>query len=243
MTTPLENQGYGGNRLKTGVEELDSMLFGGIPQGSQNLLIGESGSGKSLLAFHLLYNNAKQGKRCVYVAIDQKGSDVLRNVNSAFANIRDISPLMQSGALTIAEDTTNAQIKTKEDEMTFVAGVLKAVQDSNAQLVAVDSLSLLRALLEDDRSFTRIVNYMTQSFHELGVTSIITMEVPPDRGEMPGLFEQSMFDGVIKLVNTRNGTSVRHTASVQKMRYSKYDGSPITLDMTPNGIMATRSIQ
>ena len=231
--------------MRTGIDELDLLLYGGIPEGSQNLLIGESGSGKSLLAFHLLYNNARLGTKCVYVAIDQKGSDILRNVNSAFANMDGINQLMENKALTIAEDTTNTQIKTKEDEMTFVAGILKAVQDSGAKVVVVDSLSLLRALLDDDRSFTRIVNYMAQSLHELGATSVITMEVPAERStnDMPGLLEQSMFDGVIKIVNARRGNSVRHMATVLKMRYSKYDGSPIALDMTPNGIMASKSLQ
>src|SRR5689334_2889629 len=50
-------------RLKTGSPELDFILGGGFPANSINILMGEPGSGKTILAERLIFANAKPGDR------------------------------------------------------------------------------------------------------------------------------------------------------------------------------------
>ena len=39
-------------------------------------------------------------------------------------------------------------------------------------MVVIDSISLIRSLLDDDRGFTRMVNSITENMRIIGVTSI-----------------------------------------------------------------------
>jgi archaellum biogenesis ATPase FlaH len=43
------------DRVKTGLEGLDSLIQGGFPKRSINLVSGPPGSGKSILCFQFLY--------------------------------------------------------------------------------------------------------------------------------------------------------------------------------------------
>ena len=42
-------------RVKTGIDSLDSMIEGGLPKSSITLVSGPPGSGKSILCFQFLY--------------------------------------------------------------------------------------------------------------------------------------------------------------------------------------------
>src|SRR3954464_11486937 len=50
-------------RLTTGNSELDLILGGGFPANSINILMGEPGSGKTILAEHLVFANARTDHR------------------------------------------------------------------------------------------------------------------------------------------------------------------------------------
>jgi KaiC/GvpD/RAD55 family RecA-like ATPase len=53
-------------RCTTGIEELDTMLGGGIPVGNTVLITGSSGSGKTTLCMQYLVNGAKKVKEAYF---------------------------------------------------------------------------------------------------------------------------------------------------------------------------------
>ncbi len=74
-------------RIKSGYEELDRVLGGGLVQGSLILLAGDPGIGKSTLILQTAGNICRQNKKLIYVCAEESGSQVkLRakrlNVNS-----------------------------------------------------------------------------------------------------------------------------------------------------------------
>ncbi len=227
-------------RLSTGIAGLDDMLYGGIPEGSQNMIIGDSGSGKTLLSFQIAYNAARSGIPATILTIDQTANDLLRNALSAFPGFTDAKELMDKGLLNIVEMELLEEFKSRESITYFISEIVKGVRMNDSKLLVFDSLSVLRALSADDRSFTRMVNYMVESFHNIDLTSIITMEVPPTSGDsakIPGLYEESMFDGVIRLSNMKRAGATEHLTSVIKLRFSKYKSSTTPLEITPNGVI------
>ena len=48
------------------------MLHGGIPTGQACLIIGSSGTGKTLLALHFLVSGAARGDPCVMVTFEEQ---------------------------------------------------------------------------------------------------------------------------------------------------------------------------
>ncbi len=227
------------SRIKTGLAELDDRLYGGLPEGSQNMIAGQPGTGKSILAFQIIYNNAKQGVPCTVILIDQRREDFLKNVGSAFAHYNDLDKLLDKKLINISENLVGDKFLTRESIMTFIAGIVRAAQSNNSKVVVLDELSLLRSLLADDREFTRTLNYIAEDMHTIGVTCFITMEIPDSSvsNEIPGLLEESMFDGIIRLTNVVNGDETEHVCSVVKMRYSKYKSTSSKMSITPDGVV------
>jgi len=69
-------------RATTGIEMLDSALNGGIPVPSLVLLLGDVGTGKSVICQQFIYAQAKLGFKSVYFCIDHQPEDVRENMHS-----------------------------------------------------------------------------------------------------------------------------------------------------------------
>jgi circadian clock protein KaiC len=238
MSKSAEGEGSGVNRIKTGIEGLDRILYGGIPEKTQNLIMGPVGSGKSLIAFNILYNNARNGMPCTFVTVDQTKEDMIRNIKSAFPGLTDIDELISSRRLHVAEARADDKFYTRENAMLFIAGIIKAAKENNSSMLVLDSISIMRALFDDDRAFTRMVNSIAENLRIIGLTSIITVEVPEkdDSDKVPGLYEQSMFDWIFRVNNVVNNDTTKHFGKVVKLRYSSYSSAESQVQITEKGI-------
>ncbi|MDE1861066.1 MAG: AAA family ATPase [Candidatus Micrarchaeota archaeon] len=228
-------------RVSSGIKGLDDMLYGGFPEGTQNLLMGDSGSGKTLLAFQIIYNNARIGIPCTFITLDQTRQDLLKNVAAAFPLLRDVNTLVQKGVINIYEKEIDAEIRDRSIITVLINEIINETKANDSKLLAIDSLSLFRALIENDRAFTRMINFIAEKLHDVGTTSVITIEAPPnDVPKVPGLFEESMFDGILRLRNVPRGDMIAHVGSIIKLRYSKFKSSQYNVEITPAGIVMGR---
>ena len=66
-----------GAKLSFGVAELDAMLRGGVRQGSITMLLGSSGSGKTLLGMQFLSEGLKRGERSLYFGFYERPETIL----------------------------------------------------------------------------------------------------------------------------------------------------------------------
>jgi KaiC/GvpD/RAD55 family RecA-like ATPase len=69
-------------RASMGIKELDEILHGGLPIPSALLILGEVGTGKSVLCQQFVYSQAKEGFKCTYFCIDNSPYDVRLNMSS-----------------------------------------------------------------------------------------------------------------------------------------------------------------
>ena len=227
------------NKIPTGIPGLDELLSGGIPEGSQILLVGEPGVGKTLLSFEVAYNSAKDGRSSLFMTIDQSKNSLIKSINSAFPGFDSMKELIEKNSFNVAERVMDMEFKSRENLVIFVAEIIRLIKSNNAKLMVMDSISLLRSLVDDDRTYTRAINFLVETFRNLGVTSIINIESRnPTKVDLQGLYEESMFDGIVLLSKYRKSNESQFlNASISKLRYSRYKNIPITLEITPNGIM------
>jgi circadian clock protein KaiC len=88
---------------KTGIEELDKGLGGGIPPGSAVLMPGSSGSGKTTLCMQFLINGAKQGKRGIFFTTTEPLFKLTKNMDGfSFYDKK----LIESGMVNLIECKT-----------------------------------------------------------------------------------------------------------------------------------------
>jgi len=69
-------------RASTGIKELDDILNGGLPIPSAVLILGDIGTGKSVLCQQFIYTQAREGFRCTYFCIDHSPYDIRTNMIS-----------------------------------------------------------------------------------------------------------------------------------------------------------------
>ena len=95
-------------RCKTGIEELDIQLGGGIPTGSTVLVVGSSGSGKTTLSMQYLINGAINGERGVFFTITEPLFKLTKNmegfefydkklIESGMVNLIDLRIISERG--------------------------------------------------------------------------------------------------------------------------------------------------
>lgn len=82
-----------GKRIPTGVPEIDALIEGGLREGKSYLVIGEPGTGKSVLSLQYLVRGLMDKEKGLYVAIDEKPADVIEQAASLGW---DLAPFIES---------------------------------------------------------------------------------------------------------------------------------------------------
>lgn len=76
-------------RMPSGIPDLDEMLEGkGYFKGSSILVSGMAGSGKSTVAAHFVDATCASGHRCIYFAMEESPSQIIRNMRSIGIDLR-----------------------------------------------------------------------------------------------------------------------------------------------------------
>ncbi|NBV42040.1 response regulator [bacterium] len=75
--------------ISTGIGGLDEALGGGFPKGSNILIIGPVGSGKSSLGRQFIIHGLQRGERCLFVAMDDNPRQIRSIMN------RDLKPSIE----------------------------------------------------------------------------------------------------------------------------------------------------
>ncbi len=156
------------SRLPVGVPRLDEMLGGGIPSGHSILVVGPSGSGKSLLATHFLNEGVRQGQPGVLAVFEKRPIEYT-----------------QTHSLTLDDNVRAGKVKIIHtrpldlsiDEM--MHEVTEEVDRLKARRLVIDSLSgfelaLAPTFREDFReSLYRMISTLTAT----GITVLMTAEL------------------------------------------------------------------
>ncbi|MEM0074496.1 MAG: ATPase domain-containing protein [Candidatus Micrarchaeaceae archaeon] len=228
------------NRVKTGIEGLDSMLYGGIPEGNQVILAGGPGAGKTLLGFEYLYNNAKAGNTSVFFAMEEEPERVIENAKEAFSELTDIDSLIASKKLIIdGEDPATIIRSGSANAYEFgkiVSDIESIISSYKAKIVVIDSLSVVEMLINDTGTFRYSMLSLISNLRRLNVTSLVTSELqdPGALGRNTGP-EFFIFDGVIVMYEA--GKEDRRTLAMEvlKMRGSNHSFAITPYEITPSG--------
>ena len=152
-------------RHKMGIEQLDSMLGGGLPKGYSLLVAGPSGSGKSILAASFLAEGARSGETGVIAVFEQRPNHFQ---NAAIAD------LITSGQIGVVDSRA---LDLSIDEI--VQLIMSEITRLNATRVVIDSLSgfelALAPTFRDD--FRESLSRMVTALTSIGVSVLLTSEL------------------------------------------------------------------
>jgi circadian clock protein KaiC len=239
-------------RSKTGIQGLDTILAGGLPEHSLTLLSGTAGTGKSILSMHFLVNGAKlYGERCLYISTEQTEEE-LQKAASQFG--WDLVDLENKNLLRMIFFQVLG-----EDH--FLKKIDELVQTFKPKRIVIDSLttlvdSLLMAELQKDEGFSMIKVADTVSpiprteqvmtkimlynlFNQLksyDSTILLTSEIHEINAISGDGVSEFVVDGVIVLTAVEGEDGFR-TLRVPKMRFTKQKRGIYNFEITDNGVI------
>ncbi|MEP7069908.1 MAG: ATPase domain-containing protein [Usitatibacter sp.] len=199
--------------LETGVPGLDTILGGGLPEFSFNLLAGTPGAGKTTLAHQIMFSAANAGRRALYFTVlGEPPLKMLRYQQQfAFFDAEKIGKSIRFVNL--------ASELLKGDLSKVLKMILQEVEADSPSLVFVDSF---RSIMLATKGHPKGENDLQHFVQDLGMhltsweaTTFLVGEYDPEDQSNP-IF--TVADGLIWLTqDTYQGSMVRKL-EVKKMR-------------------------
>ena len=217
----------GNQRLSMGVPELDAMLGGGVPAGYSLLLVGPSGSGKSVLATQFLAEGVRNGETGVIAAFEKSPNQLLSH---------HLNELIESGRVGVINTRT---LDLSLDEI--LHELVAMIKRTGAKRVVIDSLSgfelALASSFRDDfrESLYRMVAVLTS----MGVTVLMTAELE-DRYEVLRFSSYGnafLADAIVMQRYVELDSQFKRVISVIKVRASDHSKDIRLFDISADGIV------
>ncbi|HKH71917.1 MAG TPA: ATPase domain-containing protein [Vicinamibacterales bacterium] len=204
-------------KFASGITELDSLLGGGIEQGTSTLIVGAAGTGKSTLAAQFVAAAAARGQKSAFYAFDE--SPVTLTSRTQELGI-DLSSAVEKGAVAIRQVDPG---ELSPGEMTHAIRV--AVERDDVKLIVIDSLNGYLNSMPEER-------FLSIQLHELltylGQRNVATILVAAHSGligsQMSSPVDASyLADAVVLMRYFEARGEVRQALSVMKKRGSRHE--------------------
>ena len=76
-------------RISSGIESLDAVTMGGIPESTVTMVYGPPKAGKSIFAYHFLAESIKKNEACIVITTDYGAEDLVRAMSGFNWSIQD----------------------------------------------------------------------------------------------------------------------------------------------------------
>lgn len=227
-------------RLLSGIEGLDQLLYGGFPKGRAYLIAGEPGTGKTLFSLQYLLEGLKNGESAVYITIDEKPEHIILDAESLGW---DLQPYLKNGQFKIIDVTNyfaSTKIGEKQDIKTeqVIYDILNYVKKQNAHRLAIDPIAPV--VFNPQNNMNEIVEYIRKLVFAIEenseCTTLITSYIPVGSDKVsPHGIEEFVSSGIIvlKLKKNNQGKNIR-TITVRKMRGTRIELSEYSFEILPD---------
>lgn len=211
--------------LSTGTEGLDALLGGGLIPGTNALLIGPSGVGKTTTVASCLLAALERGERCAYYVFDETLSTLL--VRCATLGMQ-FAQYVESGLL-ILRQIDPAEISPGE----FASNVRTAVERDGARYVAIDSLNAYLQAMPGERYLLLQMHELLGYLNQQGVVTMLVLGQHGIIGEVQNDIDISYLSDVVVLfryfehhgevltaVTAVKSRAIAHERSIRQFRLS-----------------------
>jgi circadian clock protein KaiC len=206
-------------KLPSDLPELDSLLGGGIEEGTSTLIVGAAGTGKSTIAAQFVAAAAARGQCASMFLFDERPQTLL----SRCADLQvDLDRHVDSGLVTI-QQVDPVELAPGE----FIHAIRHAVERGNARVIVIDSLNGYLSAMPAERHLIIQLHELLMYLGQHGVATILIgahqgligaqMNTPVDASYLA--------DAVVLLRYFEMAGEVRQAISVVKKRGSKHERS------------------
>lgn len=218
------------DRVPTDVPGLDEILYGGLLPQRTYLIVGSSGTGKTILSLQWLLAGARRGEKCLYITLAEPGTELHRDVAGFGWSLDEITLLdLTYESEPPGLDWSEYRVFAPDDveRVPMWRQIYEAVATHRPQRVVIDSATQLRYLSTDEYQFRKNILRLVAHLCQSGCTSFFLFE--PTELER----ENSMAlaaDGVLRL---RNEISPARVIGLRAIQVDKLRGSDLLSGLHP----------
>ena len=227
------------DKAPTFIKGLDEILQGGFPRGQTTVIIGEAGSGKTVLGLEFLYRGALAGEPGIYVGFEEPPAQLRRN---AATMGWDLQALERKDLLFLLDGRLkpDAVISGAFSLKGLLAAVAGKSREIGARRVVIDAMEVALRLFDEPRQVRAEMHGLNDWLLEQGQTTVMTVR-PAKRPE--ARFFEDFFESMGDCVEVMDARVVANIAT-RRLHEVKYRGSDFGRNeypyaITETGLMAT----
>ncbi|MBU0762653.1 MAG: hypothetical protein KKD39_06470 [Candidatus Altiarchaeota archaeon] len=234
-------------KLTSGVSQLDNMLEGGLYRGSNILVRGGPGAGKTTFGLQYLIAGCREGEKTLYLTFEESKEQILRYGSRFFPDIRqfakdqrmimlDFSPHSRTRSNTRLIEGEKVEIPDPQvvDSIAYIEDKILDIRGQSIQRVVIDGLQTFATTFYDisekkdmDELRRTVSKIMVLLKDSNATTYILSEESENDCNKYD--FVNYVVDGVVSL-KSNPSLDVR-TLKIEKMRGVKHTLKPITMEL------------
>ncbi len=226
--TPLSFE-VSDERVSTGVPQLDEMIAGGLFKGSNTLISGPTGTGKTLSCMHLINAGLENGKNCLYLGSEESESQLIRTAKGFGW---DFQKYIDNGKLVIRSKHPREMLPNEHYEE-----IMGIVNENDIDRCVIDSISAYSNTFEEKyiREFLGGVSAFLKSE---GITAYYTLSSDTLFGtsQISGLNISSLIDNIIMLRYIEVEGELNRMINIIKLRGSYHSKGLRSYEITDKGM-------
>jgi circadian clock protein KaiC len=219
-------------KLAFGIPELDAMLRGGVRSGSITMLLGSSGSGKTVFGMQFLAEGLKRGERGLFFGFFEHPDTIVAKCERI--GINGIKEGVDNG---LARVMWHRPVEGVIDEIG--ESLFEAVRTLNPHRVVIDGMQGFERAADLPERLSDVYSAIAQELERRRVTTLYTTETR-------GLFEADIHvpinglsaatHNIILLRHLEHRASILRALAILKVRDDDYDPKMREIRITDDGI-------
>ena len=239
----------------TGITGFDDLLQKGIPAGSNIIVAGGPGCGKTIFCSQLFYNNALNGKDCVFLSMEERPD---RLMNHMFEFGFKVKVIKDTDEEIILQADGKGKIALKRLQPLRLARSIEALLEKasgtlpvdidlvldyipkgfNASLLALDSISAIEtAFSGTQRQYRIYIEQLFRYFEEMNITTFMITESidAPHKFSNTGV-EEFLADGIFVFYNFQGVKKRTRGVEIYKLRGAAHSQRIVPMNITNKGM-------
>jgi circadian clock protein KaiC len=220
----------GRKRIPTGITNFDNLIQGGFDKNSTNLIVGDSGAGKSIFATQFLMEGLRRGERCLYITFEEEKEEFYENM-AAFG--WDLKKFDEKGDFVFLEYAPE-KVRTMLEEG---GGIIESiVLRKKITRVVIDSITSFEILFDSDIEKREASLSLFNLLRKWNCTSLLTYEADTFMEKASSKTVEFESDSIILLYFIRSKKERKRYIEVLKMRGTDHSRNVYPASIEKNGI-------
>jgi len=226
------------DRISIGIENLDSILGGGLIKQKSYLIKGGPGTGKSTIGYHFLEKGASNNERTMLITLGELGENIRAHTKKQGIDLSDteILDLSQGNNQLNQEQNYSVFSPVEVEAQPIIQKIVEAIEKHQPERIMLESLTMLKYLYQNQFQYKSMALSLINHVCSTGATLLMISETHPKVDEDEAEF---WVDGVLAVSYSTDWRRI----SVRKFRGSSFQDGEHAIKINEKGISVFPRLQ